>query len=594
MKRFSGGSNNPWRKGSRVATFKEIVAFVRATRTSKKEETGERLHQIQKIIWHYHAWRGLTPERATALLEALGPTFVKIGQIASNRSDIIPPEYAEAFQSLRADVPPMPFETVEHIINKTLGHPWQETFASIDPVPLGSASIAQVHKAVIAEHPMGRARKTKSGKVLPAQELDSKLVKPGMVVAIKVQRPSVADDMLSDLALMRQAVALFGMTNAQQGIKITVDELVNELDRTTRQEIDFTIELHNLEKFHALLGDQQNVESPMPYPMLSSKEVLVMEYIKGPMINDKAALKKNGDDIKALAHDLTESYITQVVDNGFFHADPHPGNILVNNHKVCWIDLGMVGSLTSSDRGLIMRIMEAAVRNDAYDLMGALLAAVQDSSRADRSALLQKLTDLLAIYLTADLADINMGVLFSQIIDLLRKQNLVLPSSWTLLARSLITFEGVIAEISPQESILAIVTEHVHRHETSKENLKAKFRETASNMLGSAEASIKIPTQIEHSLDMLNRGEITLSGNMKIPQNFTEALYSIAGTLALALIAMGLFIGSSIVCTTSMAPKLLGVPLLGVLGYIGAFVLSAYVVWRHLVIRHKQKNHEKL
>lgn len=581
-------------KGAVVTTFKEVVAFVRASRASKKEETGERLRQIQKIIWHYHAWRGLTPERATALLEALGPTFVKIGQIASNRSDIIPPEYAQAFQSLRADVPPMPFETVEEIINKALGHPWQQTFASIDPVPLGSASIAQVHKAVIADHPLGRARKTSVGKVQPAQELGPNAVKPGTVVAIKVQRPSVANDMLSDLALMRQAVALFGMTGAQQGIKITVDELVDELDRTTRQEIDFTIELHNLEKFHALLADQENIESPLPYPMLSSKDVLVMEYISGPMINDKAALKKSGDDLKKLAHDLTESYITQVVDNGFFHADPHPGNILVNNHQVCWIDLGMVGTLTSSDRGLIMRIMEAAVRNDAYDLMGALLAAVQDSSRANRSQLLQKLTDLLTVYLTADLADINMGLLFTQIIDIMRRQNLVLPSSWTLLARSMITFEGVIAEISPQESILAIVTEHVHRHELSRDNLKAKFRETASNMLGSAEASIKIPEQIEHSLDMLNRGEITMNGNIQLPQDFTTTLYSVAGTLALALIAMGLFIGSSIVCTTGMSPKLLGVPFLGVFGYIGAFILSAYVVGRHLLIRHKQKNHEKL
>lgn len=577
-----------------MATLKEFFTFVRAYRASKNEDTGERLRQIQKIIWHYHAWRGLTPGRATALLEALGPTFVKIGQIASNRSDIIPPEYAEAFKSLRADVPPMPFETVEEILNKALGHPWQQTFASIDPVPLGSASIAQVHKAVIADHPLGICKKTASGAPVAAKELDPGKVKPGTVVAIKVQRPSVAEDMLSDLALMRQAVALFGMTNAQEGIKITVEELVNELDRTTRQEIDFTIELHNLEKFHALLADQRNVESPMPYSMLSSKEVLVMEYIKGPMINDKVALKKNGDNLAELAHDLTESYITQVVDNGFFHADPHPGNILVNNHKVCWIDLGMVGTLTTADRGLIMRIMEAAARNDAFDLMVALLAAVQDSSHVNRSMLLQKLTDLLTVYLTADLADINMGALFTQIIDILRRQNLVLPSSWTLLARSMLTFEGVVAEISPQESILAIVTEHVHKHELSKENLQSKFRETASNMLGSAEASIKIPTQIEHSLDMLNRGEITLNGDLKIPQSFTDSLYSIAGTLGLALIAMGLFIGSSIVCTTSMAPKLLGVPFLGVFGYLGAFVLSAYVVWRHLWVRHKQKNHEKL
>lgn len=572
-----------------MPTIKEFVQFARESRQDKGTESRKRLHEIEHIVRKYHVFSGLTPEKATHLLEDLGPTFVKMGQIAANRSDIIPQAYADAFKQLRADVPPMPFETVETTLNASLGHPWTETFDVLEPTPLGSASIAQVHKARIAENPRGP--RNAKGEYAPISE---EILVPGMWVAVKVRRPNVAEKMLSDLALIRHVVALVGLTNTTDGIKLSLMDLVDELERTTKQEINFCVELENLVKFRRLLADQPGIECPRPFPVISSNDVLVMEYVQGPMINDLEAIRAEGLDPAQLGHTLAESYVTQVVENGFFHADPHAGNILVRDGTIVWIDLGMVGTLNASERGTIMRMMHAAAENDAFAVMEALLACSTTHGEVDHGRLLEQLANLLTLYSTINLADIDVGAVLTQILELLRTQNMSLPPAFTLLARSMVAVEGVLVEVAPQESIVKIISHHVRSHDMNIETIEAKARELTIAALSSAESLTRLPTQASHTLQMLNRGQISVGADLDIPANALAALYSVSGTIAMALISAGLFVGSSMLCTTNMAPKLLGVPVLGVLGYIGAFVLGAYVVWRNIVIRHRQKNDERL
>lgn len=572
-----------------MPTIKEFVQFARESRQDKGTESRKRLHEIEHIVRKYHVFSGLTPEKATHLLEDLGPTFVKMGQIAANRSDIIPQAYADAFKQLRADVPPMPFETVEATLNASLGHPWTETFDVLEPTPLGSASIAQVHKARIAENPRGP--RNANGEYTP---ISKEILVPGMWVAVKVRRPNVAEKMLSDLALIRHVVALVGLTNTTDGIKLSLMDLVDELERTTKQEINFCVELENLVKFRRLLADQPGIECPRPFPVISSDDVLVMEYVQGPMINDLEAIRAEGLDPAQLGHTLAESYVTQVVENGFFHADPHAGNILVRDGTIVWIDLGMVGTLNASERGTIMRMMHAAAENDAFAVMEALLACSTTHGEVDHGRLLEQLANLLTLYSTINLADIDVGAVLTQILELLRTQNMSLPPAFTLLARSMVAVEGVLVEVAPQESIVKIISHHVRSHDLNLETIEAKARELTIAALSSAESLTRLPTQASHTLQMLNRGQISVGADLEIPANALAALYSVSGTIAMALISAGLFVGSSMLCTTNMAPKLLGVPVLGVLGYIGAFVLGAYVVWRNIVIRHRQKNDERL
>ena len=574
-----------------MATLKEVAQVAVEARRDKGSGSGRRLHEIERILRRHRVLSGLTPEEATSLLEDLGPTFVKMGQIAANRSDVIPPAYADAFKRLRANVPPMPFPTVLATIEESLGHPWRETFSRIEEKPLGSASIAQVHRARIAPHAVGDAG---AGTGAAAAPLPADAPKAGSYVAIKVRRPHVVEQMTQDLALIRQAVALVGLTRATDGIKLSLDDLVTELERTTRQELDFCVEQHNLVRFRQLLDDQPGVESPRPYPHLSSDDVLVMDFVEGPMINDVPALRAMGLDPAKLGQRLAESFVTQIVDNGFFHADPHPGNILVRGDDIVWIDLGMVGQLSALERALIGRMFRAVAENDPYALMEALLGAVRTEGPVNHGRLLSQLGNLLVSYTTVNLADINVGSALMDVFGVLQTQNLALPPSFTLLARGMVTIEGVLVDIAPDTSVIDIIAAHVKRRERTWEAFETKAREFVSTAATSAQAAVRLPTQASHTLDMIDRGQVRVGADLGIPIDAIAALYSVSGTVAMALISAGLFIGSSLLATTNMHPQFLGVPLLGVLGYVGAFVLGAYVVWRNLVIRHRQKNEEKL
>ena len=574
-----------------MATLKEVAQVAVEARRDKGSGSGKRLREIERILRQHRVLSGLTPEKATSLLEDLGPTFVKMGQIAANRSDVIPPAYADAFKRLRADVPPMPFSTVLVTIEESLGHPWRETFSCIEEKPLGSASIAQVHRARIAPHAVGDAG---AGTGAAAAPLPADAPKAGSYVAIKVRRPHVVEQMTQDLALIRQAVALVGLTRATDGIKLSLDDLVTELERTTRQELDFCVEQHNLVRFRQFLDDQPGVESPRPYPHLSSDDVLVMDFVEGPMINDVPALRAMGLDPAKLGQRLAESFVTQIVDNGFFHADPHPGNILVRGDDIVWIDLGMVGQLSALERALIGRMFRAVAENDPYALMEALLGAVRSEGPVNHGRLLSQLGNLLVSYTTVNLADINVGSALMDVFGVLQTQNLALPPSFTLLARGMVTIEGVLVDIAPDTSVIDIIAAHVKRRERTWEAFETKAREFVSTAATSAQAAVRLPTQASHTLDMIDRGQVRVGADLGIPIDAIAALYSVSGTVAMALISAGLFIGSSLLATTNMHPQFLGVPLLGVLGYVGAFVLGAYVVWRNLVIRHRQKNEEKL
>lgn len=548
-----------------MATFEEFMKV--AEITLKDKTSHRRMNEIVRIMREYRVLHGLTPERAVEVLQALGPTYVKIGQLASNRSDLLPKAYCDAFEKLRDDANPMPFDQVIEQIDRAYGKSWHEVFSSIDPVPLGAASIAQVHKA---------------------QLLD------GTTVAVKVRRPGVAESMAEDIMLMKHLLALGEFaSNSHRDILLSLEGFVEEIERTTANEVDFTSELHNLVRFHGELADEQGVTSPVAYPAYSTESVLVMEFVQGTEISDTTALRAEGINVDALARRVCQSYVTQVLDNGFFHADPHPGNILVRNGDVVWIDLGMVGSLTSSERMLVSKAFTAVATNSAYLLKEAVMGLVHVLGPVDHGALLEALSRLLAEYSTAEMKDINVGTVMTEVIEVLRGQNMVMTSSVTMLARGFVTIEGVIAQISPSTSVIEIVSKHVIAQQGDPKFIATRAIDLLVASAESAESLAKLPTQLSNTLEMVDRGQIKINGDIEVSPRILATAYASVGRLSLALLSAGLFLGSSILCTTSMQPQLLGVPLLGVLGYLGAFVLGAYTVFRIMVSRHRLLNDEE-
>lgn len=549
-----------------MATFQEFIKIADLTR--KDKSSGKRMRQIISILHKYHVSKGLTPQKAVALLEELGPTYVKIGQMASTRSDILPKEYCDAFEQLHAEVTPMSFEMVLSCIDESFGRPWQDIFIAIDPTPLGSASIAQVHKAVLIN---------------------------GDVVAVKVRRPGIVQEMAEDIGIMKKLLATAEfMTTNHQVILLNFDNLVSELERTTANELNFNVELDNLIRFHQRMATEPGISSPIPYPRYSNESVLVMEYVEGLPIDDVKGLLAEGDDPHRLAFRLIQSYITQVLDDGFFHADPHAGNILVKGKEIIWIDLGMVGTLTSSERMLIGRMFRSVVNDDPFMLMEAVMGISKQHGEVNHGLLLAQLSMLLDKYGAAQLEDIDMGVVFGEIVEVLRDQNLIMMPSVTMLVRGIVTIEGVLDKISPTTSVMEIVREHVIKQSVNPQHVEKRAAELLSSTLLSAESMTKLPSQVSNTLSMLNRGELSLTGNLSVPTNMLATIYAAVGRLSLALISVGLFLGSSILCTTNMEPKILEVPLLGMLGYIGAFVLGIYVIVVTFKSRHAMKNNKKL
>ena len=394
---------------------------------------------------------------------------------------------------------------------------------------------------------------------------------------------------------MRHLLALAELsTSSHQAIMLSLGNALEELERTTANEVDFTVELGNLVRFHDELASQSGVTSPVPYPRYSTDSVLVMEYVEGAQVDDVAALRAQGVDASALAERLVQSYVTQVLDNGFFHADPHPGNILVRDGDIVWIDLGMTGSLTASQRLLVGRLFRAVATGDAYGLKEAVLGLSVVHGQVDHGALLSQMDALLTEYGTADLRDINMGAAFQEIVEVLRTQNLIMVPSVTMLARGVVTIEGVMAELDPKASVVQIVSQHVVRQAFSPRHVEEKVVSMLTATAESAEALAHLPRQLSNTLDMLDRGEVSVVGDLRVPANALATLYAACGRIALAMISAGLFMGSSILCTTTMEPRFLGVPVLGVLGYVGALVLGVYVIYRTLLSRHQMRNDEKL
>ena len=311
-----GGRNEEERKltrGSRLARIREMVAIIR----------------------RYDIFHGLTPESLRRMLEELGPTFVKAGQILSMRSEILPESFRHELAKLRTSVEPMDRETVLAALRAEYERPIEDIFDAIDDRPLGSASVAQVHKARLVT---------------------------GELVAVKVQRPHVQEIMAQDISIMR-SLARYAARFMPGEQFVDLQSVVDELWQSFREETDFLVEARSLEEFRRNNAECVYIDCPKPYPSLCTRHVVVMDYVEGIPINDVARLSAAGYDIAEIGIKLADNYTTQMLDDGFVHADPLPGNLVVRDGKIVYLDLGNIGRLSSHDRTAPSQTASSASRS---------------------------------------------------------------------------------------------------------------------------------------------------------------------------------------------------------------------------------------
>ena len=338
---------------------------------------GERLKEMTAVLHKYGVTRGVTPEKLRLILEELGPTYIKLGQIMSMHSDILPRRYCDELMRLRSDVSPMSFAEVTEVIENSYGCAWTEVFASMEQKPLGSASIAQVHRAVLRD---------------------------GDQVVVKVQRKGIYETMARDIGLLRKAVRLLPPMSIK-GV-VDLDMVLDELWSVTREEINFLTEASNMEEFTRRNQDVAYVAVPRLYQEYTATHVLVMEYIDGFSLDDREGLLAQGYDLKEIGTKLVDHYIKQVMDDGFFHADPHTGNIRIRDGKIVWIDMGMMGRLSERDRQLIGRAIQGVAAGDVSMIQEVVIALGEFKKTPDPSHLYEGIRELLAKYGTADMGSI--------------------------------------------------------------------------------------------------------------------------------------------------------------------------------------------
>ncbi|MBW3080906.1 AarF/ABC1/UbiB kinase family protein [Bifidobacterium sp. 79T10] len=511
----------------------------------------KRLAQITRIVNQFDALKGLTPVKMRLMFEALGPTFVKVGQILSMRSEILPQSFCDELAKLRADADPMPYQTVLDVLTGEYGRPIDTIFEHIDPNPLGSASLAQVHRATLTT---------------------------GEDVAVKVQRPGVRETMAQDVSIMRSiakaATKVIGSTQI-----VDLKGVVEELWDTFESETDFLVEARNLAEFKRFASRFKYMDCPRPYPDLCTEHVVVMDYVDGISVSHPGKLVAAGYDLKDIGTKLVDNYATQILDDGFFHADPHPGNIIIRGGQIVLIDLGMTGRLDAKTRAVMKDMIFAVAKRDSPALADGLLRfAGAEADPADYPSLLADLDVIVKEYGTVELAELDIAAFITALTSLAQRHGIEVPSTVTTVGRALVTLEGLLDEFIPDVNMIEIISRHIATSRTPKEMVEGELKSLGVEGHAALHSALDAMSELNVAARMLTRGQLRMNMELVGSQEPFQLLSDMVNRLTMALIVVGLFIGSSIVYYAGMKPIIFGIPIVGFMGYVVAFVLGCWIV----------------
>ena len=524
-----------------------------------KIDNRARLREITAVLRKHHITRGVTPEKLRAILEELGPTYVKLGQIMSLHSDVLPQRYCDELMKLTSEVTPMPFSEVEEVINRSYREDWRNIFASIEHTTLGSASIAQVHKARLLD---------------------------GRDVIVKVERKGIYDTMARDIGLLKRAVGILPPIGGLKNV-VDLEMVLDELWSTAQEEMDFLKEAANMEEFARNNQGINYIRCPKLYHEYTTSRVLVMEYIGGCPVDDKNKLLAAGYDLGEIGRKLVNNYIKQVMEDGFFHADPHPGNVKVMDGKIVWIDMGMMGRLTYRDRNLMAAAVRAIAVGDIAMLESTILELGDVQGKIDSGKLYGELRDLMDRYGNASMGSIDAVEFFKDVMEIMKGNEIRLPHGMTMLVRGLTQMQGVLLNISPDINMAEIAAGRLREEMLQNFDWKKEAGKTGRRIYKAAGRTLDIPPLVKIALEEYLKGQARINMELDSTRKFSQLMRRLVRNLVMGLWVMALLISSSIICTTDMQPRLLGIPALGFFGYSLAFVICLYVFIRHLLTRNK-------
>ena len=491
------------------------------------------------------------PIRVRLAFEELGPTFIKLGQILSTRVDMFAPEWINEFEKLQNTVPPIPEAQLAPYLQQVLGQAPETLFASFDMAPIGSASIAQVHRATLHD---------------------------GSEVVIKLRRPGIVQKVDADLRILEHLAHLIEL-EFPDARRFMPSDIVAQFARSLKRELDRAAEARNMERFARDFADDPYIRIPRVYWEYTRADVNVQDFIDGYSASPVSALPAAGLDPSLLARRGADAVLKMILLNGYFHADPHPGNVIfLPEDRIAFIDFGMVGRLSHHRRDEIVDLLAAMAQRDEHAMM-AVLIGWTGSVPVNEEQFAEDIGEIFFQYDHVVLKDLNMSQLINDVMALIRNHGILLPADMAMLFKALITLEGLGRQLEPQFQLVEHLTPFVRKliiERYRPEALLKRGRETLSDgfaMLASLPRDIiRIGRDIKH-------GKFRINLDLKRLEQFGHQLDKSVNRLTMGIVTGCLIIGSSIVMTVDGGPTLFGLPLFGFLGFMVAFFNSMWLIW---------------
>lgn len=488
--------------------------------------------------------------RLRLVLEELGTTFIKLGQVLSTRADLVGREVAEELAKLQDEAPPFPFEDVKRVLESELGVPMEEVFAEFQEEPVASASIGQVHRARLRN---------------------------GDAVAVKVQRPGIADTVKSDIMLMKYLAKL--ANDRVPGLRYyNLPGIVAEFERAIRKELDYHQEANNAERFRAMFMDDETVYAPYVYREYSTGKVLTMEYVDGVKLTDilKSDIKFNA---RVIAERGARCYFKQIFIHGFFHADPHPGNILVQKGNVlCFLDFGMMGHLDRSFRDRLAELFILLMNYDVNGIVNQLRYMNILTEETDLEEVKYDIIDLLDRYYGADVRKVGEILTEFTMPGMIRRHRIRIPRDFVLLARVMIMAEDLGERLDPRFNGLEVAWEMTHKLIRNRLNPLRNLDEVPAAIIELEHIMNDLPRGLISALQKLEEGKLKMELEHRNLDEISVRIERSTNRISLAMLVSALIIGSSLVTIPREALILERFPFLGIFGFAVSFLIALALI----------------
>ncbi len=503
-------------------------------------------HRKGKSITDYTRY-----ERIRMVCEELGTSYIKLAQIASNRPDLLPEDLILELTKLQDSAPKVPFEHIEKIMVDTFKKPLSELVESFDEKPLASASMAQVHRAVLTG---------------------------GQEVVFKVQRPDIARKIEADIAILKKLAQVIE-NYFPQYVSFQPRELVKMFEKSIRKELKFNYEANNLKRFQNQFKHNNNVYVPNVYMEYVTDKILCMEYIEGYKITDLEQLRQIGFTGPELALLGINIYFEQVFDHGFFHADPHPGNLFIlKNKKICFIDFGMMGTILDSDKMLLGDMLLAVHDRDVPGLKKALVKFSTDKTGIDQKELEYDIVDFFATYPDLSIDEIEGEEIFKTLYSLFFDYKIKIPANLLLLLKALVIIEGIGLTLDPKYNIIENITPFVLRLYQQKIS-PDKIRNRAISFFGKATSMLSaVPEDVQAVIKKLKEGKLHIEFEHKGLEEFYKKMEIVSNRMAFTMMLSALILGSSIIAGFNIPPHIYNVPVLGFVGFVISGLLAIRLI----------------